>query len=283
MDKGCLVKLFATLNSGLDELAKSHYDLVIARVRNADKNGLRPLLEGKNIRPESLFILLAAKATSQGAVMALRAGASDLLVEPFSIEDVANSAETAIAPLREQIHARKAFCLITAESREFLIPSDETAIGPVVDILVENLTRAGVCSMIESRLVAMALTEAIANAMYHGNLNISPQLIYELSTEEFQEEIRKRKSNDEYRERKIRIRCDLNPAAVKYVISDDGEGFYHIEALSAANTPADVDSPAGRGLFLLKNIMDEVIYNEKGNEVTLIKRAARLNTSGGFD
>jgi len=275
MEKGCLVKLFATLNRGVEELGRSHYDLVIARVRLADKKGLRPFLEGKNIRPESMFILLADNATSQGAVTAMRAGASDLLVEPFSVEDVANSAETVIAPLREEMRARKAFCLIVQESREFLIPSDETAIGPVVDILVENLTRAGVCSMIESRLVAMGLTEAIANAMYHGNLNISPQLKHELSTAEFQAEIRKRKSAGEYKERKIRIRRYLTPTEVKYVISDDGEGFDHREALSSATIPADVESHAGRGLFLLRSIMDEVAYNEKGNEVTLIKRAAR--------
>lgn len=274
MDKGCLVKLFASLNRALDELGRTHYDLVIGRVRNADKNGLRILLECRNIRPETLFILLADKATSDGAVMALRAGASDLLVEPFSVEDVAISAETVIAPLREEIHARKVFCCITQESREFIIPSDEPAIGPVVDILVENLTRAGVCSMIESRLVSMALTEAITNAIYHGNLNISPQLKHELSTAEFQDEILKRKNAVEYRERKIRIWSHLTPAAVKYVVSDDGDGFDHREALSAATAPADVESHAGRGLFLLRNIMDEVIYNEKGNEVTLIKRAS---------
>lgn len=281
MEKGCLVKLFATLDRGVEELGKSHYDLVIARVRRADKNGLSHILEGKNIHPESMFILLADSATSEGAVMALRAGASDLLVEPFSVEDVANSAETAIAPLREEMRARKVFCLIVQESRQFLIPSDETAIGHVVDILVENLTRVGVCSMIESRLVAMGLTEAIANAMYHGNLNISPQLKLELSTAQFQKEVTKKKNSEECKGRKIRIRYDLTPTAVKYVISDDGEGFDHREALCAAITPADVESHAGRGLFLLRNIMDEVIYNEKGNEVTLVKRAA--NKSGSFD
>jgi anti-sigma regulatory factor (Ser/Thr protein kinase)/ActR/RegA family two-component response regulator len=282
MGKGCLVKLFTAVDKGLAELGRNHYDLLIARVERADQNGLRPLVEGKRISPETLFILLAGRATSEGAVKALREGASDLLVEPFSVEEVVNSAETAIAPLREEMHERKVFCSIVQESREFLIPPDETAISPVVDILVENLARAGVCSMIESRLVAMALTEGIANAMYHGNLNISPQLKHELSTAQFQEEILKRKSGDEYRERKIRIRCDMTPTEVKYVISDDGEGFDHREALCAATTPADVESHAGRGLFLLRSIMDEVIYNEKGNEVTLIKRAAHPNASG-FD
>lgn len=273
MDKGCLVKLFSAVDKGLVELARSHYDLLIVRVERADQKSMRPLMDAKRISPETLFILLASRATSEGAVTALREGASDLLLEPFSAEDVANSAETAIAPLREEMHAQKVFCCIVQESREFLIPSDEPAIGPVVDILVENLTRAGVCSMIESRLVAMALTEAIANAMYHGNLNISPRLKLDLSAAEFLEEIRKRKKIEEFNARKIRIRCDLTPAEVKYVISDDGEGFDHREALSAAVTPADLDSHEGRGLFLLRSIMDEVTYNEKGNEVTLIKRA----------
>ncbi|MBF0292215.1 MAG: ATP-binding protein [Nitrospinae bacterium] len=274
MDRGCIVKLFSAEDKGLNELSRSHYDLLIVRVKSADEDSLRHLMDARRISPETLLILLASRATSEGAVIALREGASDLLVEPFSAEDVANSAETAIAPLREEMHVRKVFCCIVHENREFLIPSDEPAIGPVVDILVENLTRAGVCSMIESRLVAMALTEAIANAMYHGNLNISPRLKLSLSAAEFLEEIRKRKSVEEFRARKIRIRCDLTPAQVKYVISDEGEGFDHREALSAAVAPADVDSHAGRGLFLLRNIMDEVIYNEKGNEVTLIKRVS---------
>lgn len=274
MDKGCAVKLFSAVDKGLNELGGGHYNLLIARVKSADEDSLIPLLEAKRISPETLLILLANMATSQGAVIALREGASDLLVEPFSVEDVVNSVETAIAPLRDEIYVRKVFCNIVQEGREFLIPSDETAIGPVVEILVENLTRAGVCSMIESRLVAMALTEAIANAMYHGNLNVSPQLKLEMSTAEFHAKISERKSSEEYKERKIRIRSHLTPTEVKYVISDDGEGFDHREALSASVTPADVDSHAGRGLFLLRSIMDEVVYNEKGNEVTLIKRVS---------
>ena len=34
----------------------------------------------------------------------------------------------------------------------------------------------------------------------------------------------------------------------------------------------DVDRPKGRGLVLMHQFMDEVRYNEKGNEVTLVKR-----------
>ncbi|MBI4666071.1 MAG: ATP-binding protein [Nitrospinae bacterium] len=273
-ERGFKVTALASPEKGIHELTVHHFDIALTRCVATGTKGLKILLDGKLLRPDSIFILMASHVTSEGAIMALRAGAADLLREPFTDTNVLEAVETALIPKRDAINARRMFCCLKREEREFMFPSDEAAIGPAVDLLVENLYRAGVCTQMETRLVAMALTEAIANAVYHGNLTISPHLKIHLSNEEFSKEISRRMACEKTKSRKIHIKYAITPNEARYVISDDGKGFDYKGALAVA-APSDRDRSGGRGLFLLKKIMDEVTYNEKGNEVTLIKRARR--------
>ena len=56
----------------------------------------------------------------------------------------------------------------------------------------------------------------------------------------------------------------------RFVIRDEGPGF-DPNSLPDATDPAR-PAPCGRGLLLMRTFMDEVHFNEKGNEVTLVKR-----------
>lgn len=271
--RGHSVTVFSGAQRGLEEMRARYFDLVVARA-GGEPAGLNLLTEGKKLLPDSVFIVMTGHVTSVGAVQALRAGAADLLLEPFTAEDVAEAADVAMAPRKDQITARKMYCCLKKEVREFVFPSDESSIGPAVDLLVENLPRSGVCSQLESRLVAIALTEAVSNAIYHGNLAISPHMKLEMSGEEFKREVRKRLTIPAYRGRKVRARCTLSPKGVEYVISDDGEGFNTREWLFSGKASSH-SSAGGRGLMLLRRLMDEVYYNEKGNEVTLVKKMGK--------
>ncbi|MBI5816739.1 MAG: ATP-binding protein [Nitrospinae bacterium] len=271
--RGHSVTLFSRAAKGLEKMRSGYYDLVIARI-GEEPAGLSLLAEGKKLLPDSIFIIMAGQVTSVGAVKTLRAGAADLLLEPFTAEEVAHAADIALAPRKDQITARKMYCCLEKEERVFVFPSEESSIGPAVDLLVENLARAGVCSQLESRLVAIALTEAVANAIYHGNLAISPHKKVEMSGDEFKKEVRKRLKNPAYRGRKVRVKYVLSPEGVKYVISDDGDGFNTSEWLLPENESTRHTS-GGRGLMLLRRLMDEVYYNDKGNEVTLVKRMGK--------
>jgi anti-sigma regulatory factor (Ser/Thr protein kinase) len=55
------------------------------------------------------------------------------------------------------------------------------------------------------------------------------------------------------------------------VIRDEGPGFDVMSVLEPGD-PKDLNKDCGRGLVLMRTFMDEVFYNERGNEVTLIKR-----------
>ncbi len=57
------------------------------------------------------------------------------------------------------------------------------------------------------------------------------------------------------------------------MIRDEGSGFDRSE-LPDPTDPENLLKSSGRGVMLMQTFMDEVIFNDRGNEVTLIKRRA---------
>ena len=58
-----------------------------------------------------------------------------------------------------------------------------------------------------------------------------------------------------------------------YVVADDGAGF-DPEQLPDPTAPGFLERPCGRGIMLMRTFMDEVRFNDIGNQVTLVKRRA---------
>jgi len=71
---------------------------------------------------------------------------------------------------------------------------------------------------------------------------------------------------------KVRIEYTLTPQKVVYVISDDGECFDYRNLKNATLETANNQLLShGRGIAMTLNGFEEVIYNEKGNQVRLVK------------
>src|SRR5206468_3614598 len=75
-------------NIGAAGLGRSEFDVVFSDVRMAGMDGLALLHEIRRRRPEAVVVLMTAYATVAQAVEAMRAGAYDYLVKPFSLEQV---------------------------------------------------------------------------------------------------------------------------------------------------------------------------------------------------
>jgi anti-sigma regulatory factor (Ser/Thr protein kinase) len=89
----------------------------------------------------------------------------------------------------------------------------------------------------------------------------------------------------------VRVEYVRSDKFVIYKISDPGEGFSfdHLPHAAVSNKPNapyqhfEVRNrlglrPGGFGILLTRNLADELIYNEKGNEVLLVKY---ITSSGG--
>jgi serine/threonine-protein kinase RsbW len=90
--------------------------------------------------------------------------------------------------------------------------------------------------------IQLSLEEAIANAIKHGN---------KLNQSKF-----------------VRIECDISPTEVIFVIEDEGEGF-DPAGVPDPTLPEYIEEPNGRGVFLMREMMTDVSWNDRGNCLTL--------------
>jgi serine/threonine-protein kinase RsbW len=130
------------------------------------------------------------------------------------------------------------------ESRHVLeLPNDLGAIERSVDYLVDRCRDAG---FDERRLrlnFRVGVAEALANAMMYGN------------------------SRDPSKHVKLEAWCAADRVRVR--ITDQGSGF-DPATLPDPTLPQNLTRSRGRGVFLIRELMDELAFNEQGNSVDMI-------------
>lgn len=121
--------------------------------------------------------------------------------------------------------------------------------------------------------VRTSLREIIINAIEHGNLNIS----FDDKTRAMEEGsylhfIQNRQEDPRYKDKKIRIDYVLDSKKVAYRITDEGRGFDHKKMMEAKMDDLNEGNlQHGRGIMMTRDVFDIVEYNDKGNQVSLIK------------
>ena len=123
------------------------------------------------------------------------------------------------------------------------LPSDLDVGHAAIEELMSALGMAGWEGMDLFR-IQMAIEEAVVNAIEHGN----------------------KKSLD----KKIRLVFDVTPEKAVMTISDEGAGFDH-RNVADPTTEELIDKPRGRGVMLMRELMNEVHFNEVGNQVVMVK------------
>ena len=129
------------------------------------------------------------------------------------------------------------------------LPSDPRLIDAAVTYLAD---RARAFDFEGSRLnlnFRVGVSEALANAILYGN-GADPA-------------------------KRVRVEVELSWHEVSLVVYDEGVGF-DPGAIPDPTLPENIESAGGRGIFLLRELMDEVRYNECGNCVRLVLRRERV-------
>src|ERR1035438_1756702 len=122
-------------------------------------------------------------------------------------------------------------------------------------------------------VIALALHEALVNALEHGNLELESTLKGDLCVEEdpYSKLREERMSDPVFAGRLIEIRLAMDTERFEVEISDEGNGF-DTSRMSALPKGSDMGSHCGRGLPMIFLVMDEVHFNEKGNQIRLVLR-----------
>ncbi|NNF12540.1 MAG: ATP-binding protein [Gemmatimonadetes bacterium] len=134
------------------------------------------------------------------------------------------------------------------------IPTDIQSIEGAVDYVMSHCMT---CVEHARRLnlnFRVGLTEALSNAMLYGNgRDPSKNVVVEV--------------------------C-VYAGSLRAKIRDQGMGF-DPSSVPDPTLPENLARPCGRGLFLMRELLDEVWYNERGNEVTLVLRLEPAGTLEG--
>lgn len=121
------------------------------------------------------------------------------------------------------------------------VPSELNSLPAVEALIDKSCQSIGVNEDLYGN-VLIAVTEAVNNAIIHGNLS------------------------DSSLEVKIGVFDDERSFA--FSVLDKGNGFDHLH-LPDPTAPENIEKENGRGIFLMRNLADDVVFNESGNEVDI--------------
>jgi serine/threonine-protein kinase RsbW len=127
---------------------------------------------------------------------------------------------------------------------ELRMPGDPTAIAAVTDTISDQLTQLNVSE--DKRLeIVLAVQEALANAVVHGC------------------------KNDSSKEVRCRLEC-YSSGRILITVTDPGPGFQP-GRLSDPKHAENLYSGHGRGVYLIRQLMDEVSFESNGSEIRMWK------------
>ena len=125
----------------------------------------------------------------------------------------------------------------------------------------------------EANYAMVCVREIVINAIEHGNLEITFEEKTKAQRDRtYFEFLQKRKDAPKYKDRRVQVEYSITPQRALFRITDQGEGFNHQEFLEKVAYPSPEILEHGRGLFMTLAAFDRVVYNDRGNQVTLEKR-----------
>lgn len=231
--------------------------VVLLDLKLPDVHGMELLRSLRQVAPASRFVIITADTTSESLLEAIREQAFDYVRKPFDVQNVIGIVESAAGASNEpaiEVHSA------TPDWIELSLPCTHAAVDRI-----EHFIRQLMPSMPEDITVEVtqAFRELLLNAVEWGG-GLNP-------------------------DHRVRICCVHTRRTLLYRISDPGPGFRFAELdhSAAVNTDgafavAEVRAekgmrPGGFGIRMAKAIADELIYNEKQNEVILIKYLDRTS------
>jgi DNA-binding response OmpR family regulator len=272
-DAGFTVEAAADGQAALALVERAPPDAVVTDLEMPLMNGLQLVEEVRRTHPTVPVILMTAHGSEDIASLALRKGAASYVPKSYADLDLVPTLENILNLTRVQRHYQHALdCLTHAES-QYLLENDPARIPLLIGHLEDTLARLKFCDDTELMRLGVALQEALLNAMYHGNLEVSSDLRQQ-DEKAYHDVIRQRRLEAPYRDRRVHFTARLSPAEAAFVIRDDGPGF-DPSRLPDPTDPTNLERVGGRGLLLIRTFMDSVRHNERGNEVTLTKRRER--------
>ncbi|GBF51575.1 response regulator receiver domain protein [Leptospira ryugenii] len=255
----------------LDISLSQTFDLIISDISLPKINGIQFIKKLRFEGKATPFIVITGDSDIQLAIDLFRLGAVDFFLKPFRMEALRlriqkyESADTDTYCLfqnheivYDQLHLKMTF-LARIKNINKYVGLILNQISPNPKIKEDDLLN-----------IKIVLYELLSNAIEHGCAGISykeKQSILQANQDYFGLVDNKCKENDSH----IHVVLKYDADELILSIADEGDGFNPADIPSPIENP-DANLVNGRGIFLVRMNVDNLYYNEKGNEVTFHKK-----------
>ncbi|MFN0121300.1 MAG: response regulator [Blastocatellia bacterium] len=257
VDEGYVISHAGCGEEGLTRLAGGEFfDLVLCDYVMPGMDGAEFLSHVRDRNPQQKCMLITAHGTPEAVIGALKQQVTDFFIKPFLAGEfraaVRTALETSPIPPIEIVSAKPDWI-------ELQVPCVTAAVQPLQKLLMQLQADL---PQDTREAIAYAFREMLNNAIEHGGKS-DPGRFVTVSYVRLQK-------------------------AILYCIKDPGEGFDPAQLTHAAISNPD-DNPAqhiqireekgmragGFGILLVRQMVDELVYNQKRNEVVFIKYLER--------
>jgi serine/threonine-protein kinase RsbW len=125
------------------------------------------------------------------------------------------------------------------------LPSDVGCIEEAVELVTRHCLAGHAATRTTRFRLQVVLSEALANAILRGNR--------------------------EALDKSVEVRAELLQEVIRVHVTDEGPGF-DPTSVPEPIQPEQLDEARGRGLFLIRKLVDAVQFNEQGNSICMILR-----------
>jgi len=266
-DRGHETLLAANGAKGIEIFKQEKPDITITDIRMPGIDGIEVLKKIKAIQNDAHVMIITAYGNEDIAVSALRQGAVDYIKKPFNPYELEEAVKKIIAIQEIKKLQEISANYVVEEVKKIIMPSHIHLIPGIIKQLVLNVKN----KYKHFFNLEFGLYEIILNAIEHGNFNINQkQKELAIAKGYYRDLLKEKMVNPEYSNKKVFIKYSLDPDRLKYVIRDEGEGFQW-QKIPPVSSPMVFSKKVGKGIIIAKFSFDEVKFNLKGNEATLIK------------
>jgi CheY-like chemotaxis protein/anti-sigma regulatory factor (Ser/Thr protein kinase) len=256
----------------LDSLLENTPDVVLTDMLMPEMDGLELVQAIRIKHPLVPVILMTAHGSEDLAIKALRSGAASYVPKKCLARDLAETLEGVLAASQTNRREQRILNSLIHHETHYVLDNDVAVVAPLVGHLEHLLERMRISEPSGLVLVGVALHEALTNAILHGNLGLSSDL-RETDEKQYYRLAVERRTQPPWSERRVHVKAMLSAQEAIFIIRDEGEGFDQ-QILPDPTDPANLGRVCGRGLLLIQTFMDRVEHNERGNQITMVKRRA---------
>ena len=249
----CLADCVSSGQEALERLQCERYDLVLSDVLMPGISGLELLRRIKEQCPSTPVVVMTAQNTPENLIRAIQEKAYAYFSKPFSPSAVVEMVQSALETRAEHddievLSARVGWIALRLRCK---IETADRLARFFREIQLDLPPE-------EENDIAFAFRELLVNAVEHGG-KLDPQ-------------------------KKVEVAYVRLSGVILYYLRDPGTGFSfeNLPHAAVANATGDVAGhvavrqaagmrPGGFGILMSRNIADELVYNDKGNEVLLVK------------